>query len=510
METTQAAQGRAAGILMHISSIPGPAYIGDAGPAAKAFADFLFSSNQTLWQMLPIHPVGADQGFSPYSSSSAMAGNYLFISAEILLRDGLIDKEDIALPETDHPGVVNYEAAILYKNKILSKAYTRWHNMAVAEEQKRFHDYCKKEQYWLEDYALYAVIKEEQNGAAWYQWPAELKLRDEKTLAQFASANRAKLLYEKWKQMIFQDQWQELKLYCHQLHIQLLGDVPIYVAHDSADVWSHPGIFTVNDTGALTHVAGVPPDLFNDEGQLWGMPLFKWDVLKTRGYDWWKKRLQKNLENFDYLRLDHFRAFASYWEVPAGASSAKKGSWQPGPGLDFFHAIQSALGHLPFVAEDLGEIDEPVYALRDALHLPGMNVLQFAFGEDMPESPYLPHHHITNAVAYTGTHDNNTTVGWYQDMKKTEKKNLKEYTGMPVNAKNVSEILCRMAYMSISKWVILPIQDVLSLDASARMNMPASAKDNWKWRLTAGQLTSSATARLNNWCFYYSRARKLR
>ncbi len=498
-----ALSGRSAGILMHITSLPGPAFIGDIGPGARKFAEFLHNTRQTVWQMLPVQPVGAEQGYSPYSSSSAMAGSALLISPEMLVDNGLLDAADIADPTA---GNVLYGDAEAYKEKLLEKAFHRWRAKASDADQKTFEEFCGKEHDWLEDYALYELFKNMHKGKPWYKWPDGSRNRDPEVLETFRKEQEAALLKIKWVQMIFDQQWQELKSYCESLDIRLLGDVPIYVAHDSADVWSNRNIFTIDEDGSATDVAGVPPDLFNDEGQLWGMPLFNWEVLRSEGYKWWIRRFKKNFNNFHILRLDHFRGFSSYWSVPAGAATAKSGSWKPGPGLEFFRALQSAWDELPFVAEDLGEIDKPVYELRDELLLPGMNVLQFAFGDDMPESSYLPHNHTVNSIVYTGTHDNNTTVGWFKELPAGQRKNLSAYAGTTITKKNVSAQLSRLAYMSVSKLVIIPMQDVLSLDGSARMNMPASTNGNWTWRMEKDALTNKIEKYLKRLCFYFDRS----
>jgi 4-alpha-glucanotransferase len=355
---------------------------------------------------------------------------------------------------------------------------------------------------------VYTVLKNAQKNKAWYQWETGLKNRDPELLRKHVEKHADSIRKIKWIQMIFAKQWQQLKSYCDSLQIRLIGDVPIYVAHDSADVWSNREIFTIDNNGALTEIAGVPPDLFNDDGQLWGMPIFDWDKLKKQDYKWWVMRIRKNLDYFNILRLDHFRGFSSYWSVPANSSSARTGSWKPGPGKELFEKIRTAVGGLPFIAEDLGEIDEPVYILRDELQLPGMNVLQFAFGDDMPMSPYLPHHHTENALVYTGTHDNNTTAGWFSELDALQRENLNGYTGQAVNNKNASSILCKMAYMSVSKWAIVPMQDILSLNGAARMNMPASAKGNWSWRLKNDQLNAATEKKLITLGKYYNRLRQ--
>lgn len=498
---------RSAGILMHITSLPGPAFIGDIGPAARLFAEFLHRSNQTYWQLLPLQPVGADQGFSPYSSSSAVAGNPLLISPELLVDDGLLDQNDI-ITEKEPTGKSDYRSATAYKEKLLDKAYSNWLNNSTKDDEDTFTAFSEQQAYWLTDYALYTVLKNIHNNKPWYEWPDQYRNRETKSLDEISHAHADEISKVKWIQMIFDRQWRQLNDYCESLQIKLIGDTPFYVAHDSADVWCNREIFAVDEKGQLTQVAGVPPDLFNDEGQLWGMPLFKWNVLKKNNYSWWIERLKRNLDYFDIIRLDHFRAFSSYWSVPAGSANAKSGKWETGPGKDFFDAVKNTFGNLPFIAEDLGEIDDNVYILRDELQLPGMNVLQFAFGDDTWQSPYLPHLHTTNSLTYTGTHDNNTTRGWFRELSAAERKNISDYLGIKVTEKNISDHLCRTAYMSVARLTIIPMQDVLDLSTDARMNMPATAGDNWQWRLKKELLTRNIEKKLNHWCRCFGRTRE--
>lgn len=496
---------RGAGILLHISSLPGAPYIGDIGQPAIAFAEFLHQSAQSVWQMLPINPTAATQGYSPYSSLSSMAGNPLLISMEALVRDGWLDRKD--LQRTSSSAKVQFSRVGEYKQKLLRKAWKRWNKTSSPAEKTAFTDYCARQDYWLNSYALYTLLKQIHKDAPWFRWRSQYRDRDQAALQKLRDDYADEFDYIRWVQMIFDRQWQALKSFCSSLDISLLGDVPIYVAHDSADVWSHRGIFALNDEGMPAEIAGVPPDLFNADGQLWGMPVFNWNVLKETRYRWWVQRFRRNLQWFNLVRLDHFRGFSSYWSVPAGAKSAKTGKWIQGPGDHFFEIIEEELSGLPFVAEDLGEIDQPVYLLRDKFNLPGMNVLQFAFGEDMPASNYLPHQYTRNSIVYTGTHDNNTTVGWFNEASRTERNNLSQYIGGKINPRNVASAMIRLAYMSVAKLAIVPMQDVLSLDKSARMNMPASSEGNWAWRLLRNQLTTESSQQLKTWSFYYGRSK---
>lgn len=497
---------RSAGILLPVTSLPSPYGIGDFGPEAHAFADFLSRSRQTYWQVLPLNPVDSGQGHSPYSANSSMAGSPLLISVDMLVKNGLLDVADLdgqALPSTDR---VDFKEAHRVKAGLLDKAYQTFKDSKSAVQQRQFAHFCEREAGWLDDYALYAVIKQAHHNEPWHQWPKPFRLRQSRTIDAFRSQHTDGLEKEKWLQFVFANQWNQLKTYCNSLGIRLFGDLPFYVSYDSVDVWSHPELFTLNDEGRMTCVAGVPPDYFNENGQLWGMPVFKWDTLKKQGYDWWVKRLRKNIERYDLLRLDHFRAFADYWEVPADEKTAINGTWKPGPGADFFNVIKRELGELPFVAEDLGKIDESVYALRDAFDLPGMNVIQFAFGEGMSRSVNSLHHHRHNSVAYSGTHDNNTSRGWYRkDADSAEREQLTAYTGQAVSETTVHTVLSRLAYASVARIAILPVQDVVGLDESARLNTPASAENNWTWRLLPDQLTTAIEEQLREWTALYDR-----
>lgn len=501
---TTSLDARAAGILLHITSLPSAYGIGDLGPEAIRFADFLNRSGQRYWQMLPLNPTGPSQLYSPYSATSSMAGNILMISPEQLVSDGMLSKKDIK-PFLTVPGAkVDFRKAYIVRKKLLPLAYHRFNQ--DKRSQSSFNQFWKKHQYWLEDFALYSVLKEINNDIPWYKWPATWRKRDQMALAKFSGDNEEAIRYQGWLQYIFFMQWERLKSYCNERGIYMYGDVPFYVSYDSADVWSHPELFNIDSNGKMKGVAGVPPDYFNENGQLWGMPTFRWDVLKKTGYRWWIERIRANMGLFDVLRLDHFRAFADYWEVPASHKNAKRGKWVTGPGDDFFINIQKAIGKLPFIAEDLGDINDAVYKLRDGFRMPGMKVLQFAFGDNLPTSDYIPHNYTSNFVVYTGTHDNNTTRGWYRkDIGEKERKQISAYSGQQVNERNVSEILSRTAYASAARLAIVPLQDVLSLNENARMNTPASLANNWQWRFKAGALTSQLEKKLKEWVWLFGR-----
>lgn len=497
---------RSAGILLPVTSLPSAYGIGDFGPEATAFADFLSRSRQTYWQVLPLNPVDSGEGHSPYSANSSLAGSPLFISPDILVREGLLDEADLAgqlLPQTDH---VDFKAASRLKQALLDKAWQRFEEAGTAADRRAFGLYCQQEATWLDDYALYAVLKEAHSNEPWHRWPEAFRLRKPDALVKFREEQAESIDKAKWFQFLFARQWDTLKTYCNSLGVRLFGDLPFYISHDSVDVWANPNLFSLDKEGKMTAIAGVPPDYFNADGQIWGMPVFRWDELKKQDYAWWIERLRKNMERYDLLRLDHFRAFSDYWEVPAGEKTAIKGVWNPGPGADFFKVVKRELGELPFVAEDLGKINRGVYELRDEFDLPGMNVLQFAFGEEMPQSVNSLHHHRLNSVAYTGTHDNNTTRGWYRkDAQEEQREQLNKYTGQTVSEENVHTVLGRMTYASVAKIAILPMQDVLGLDESARLNTPASASNNWSWRVMPNQLTTAIEEQLREWTNLYDR-----
>lgn len=493
---------RSAGILLSITSLPSPFGIGDMGSQAYAFADFLNRAEQKYWQILPLTPIDAAQSFSPYSSVSSMAGNIWLISPEKLFEEGYLMEKDLMEFKTSTPDRVNYAKAIQHKSKLFAKAFK---NMK-AQRKAAFEAFCDREAHWLDDYALYSALKSAHKNKPWYEWPDSFKLRNLKSLLKFSAENQEAILYTKWLQFIFFHQWKNLKRYCNDLNVDILGDLPFYVSYDSVDVWSRQEIFKLNKNGSMVGVAGVPPDYFNEDGQLWGMPVYRWDVLNDQGYDWWMKRIRKNMELVDVLRLDHFRAFADFWEVPAKEKTAVRGEWKLGPGEHFFSVLKQEFGKLPFVAEDLGDISEAVHKLRLQFNLPGMKVLQFAFGDTMAESDHIPHNYKTDFVAYTGTHDNNTTVGWYRkELKDKIREQVRTYANTNVSEKNIHEVLIRMAYASVAKTAIIPMQDVLGLDENSRMNVPASTSKNWQWRLSGDIAFEKKELWLRQLCALYGR-----
>ncbi len=497
---------RGAGILMHITSLPSEFAIGDVGEEARRFADFLEDAGQTYWQILPLNPISADQAFSPYSSSSTMALNTLLISPGELEKEGLLKKSDLKKFATPVKSRVDFKTAIRLKAEILDIAFTNLQKTDTSNLAERFNTFTWQEAEWLEDFSLFTVLKKKYNNKPWHKWPDEVRRRNPKALARVATEMQDAIARVKWDQFIISQQWSQLKTYCKKRGVSFIGDLPFYVSHDSADVWANQHVFKLTKEGTMKGVAGVPPDYFNADGQYWGMPVYHWDTLMKENYEWWIQRLKKNTGLFDILRLDHFRAFAGYWEIPASEETARKGRWVGGPGNDFFKAVSARLGDLPFIAEDLGEITDDVIGLRDDLSLPGMKILQFAFGGDLGKNAYLPHNYTENFLVYTGTHDNNTTLGWFsKDAAKADRENLQRYIGTKVDRSGVHEQMIRLAYQSVARIAIVPMQDILGLGHDARMNTPASVKNNWGWRMTGRRRLDNETRFLRELVEIYNR-----
>jgi len=496
---------RKAGVLMHIASLPGRFGIGDLGDEAFRFVDFLRDAEQRIWQVLPINPIEKDGSFSPYSSNSAFAGNPLFINIPRLLNKSWaknIVLED--LPDRD-PKRVDYQFVEVEKNKCFDQLIDDWNDNAGGEERKNFTIFVEQNHYWIHDYCLYTVVKSKQ-GKPWYKWAAPLRDRHSGAMEKWRRDYAKEINRQKLLQYFFYQQWSELKSYCFDNNVQLFGDIPIYVSYDSADVWAHPHFFKLNSDKSMKSVAGVPPDYFSKTGQLWGMPIFDWGELKVNDYEWWVERIRKNLQNFDLVRLDHFRAFSAFWEVPAGKKTAVDGEWKTGPGNSLFDFLQEKLGPLPLIAEDLGDIDDAVYQLRDRYEFPGMRVLQFAFGEDSKDTLHIPHHYTQNSVAYTGTHDNNTMRGWYaKDAEKKSKNKVEKYLGGKVKIADIHWKMIRLLYASVADIVVIPMQDILGLGQGAMMNKPSTTKGNWRWKITRKQLKKVDAAKLRELVSVYFR-----
>lgn len=481
---------RGSGILMHISSLPSVHGIGDMGPAAFAFADMLYSAKQTYWQVLPLNPTQPSSFHSPYFSASALAGNPLLISLEKVVESGLLLKSEI--PTTKLPeNVTDYAAVTRFKIPLLEKAALRFFE---KKEHVAYNLFCDTQAAWLDDYALFVAACKKYGGETWNRWPDKIKNRDPLALQELA-VNQEKSIYaEKWYQFIFFEQWNELKRYSNQHGIAIIGDIPIYVSYESVDVWVCPEIFNLDENLLPITVSGVPPDYFSATGQLWNNPVYNWVALKASGFDWWISRMQAMFTRFDIVRIDHFRGLVQYWEVPAGEKTAINGAWRDVPTYEFFDKLIKKVGTFSVIAEDLGIITDDVRAAMDHYTFPGMRVFLFAFGDDNPEHPYLPHMYPENAFAYTGTHDNNTIRGWYEDeASPEEKQRLLRYTGITAVNDNVTMEaiawkLIRLAEGSSAACVILPVQDLLVLGSYSRMNRPAVAGGNWRWRLTPSQM----------------------
>jgi 4-alpha-glucanotransferase len=474
---------RQAGVICHPTSFPGPHGIGDLGEAAFRYVEWLARGTQTLWQVLPLGPIGL--GNSPYASPSAFAGNELLISLPWLAGDGLLDPASLADPSPFSTSHVDYDAVRAFKEPLLREAFDRFRRGAGQSLRPAFEAYRGTQGAWLGDYALFMALKESFDGVAWSLWPAELALRDPVALTAARKRLLDQIQYYEFTQFLFHRQWSELRRYANQHGVQVIGDIPIFVAYDSADVWAHRDLFRLDAQGHPTEVAGVPPDAFTSEGQFWGNPVYDWARNAETGYAWWIDRVRSALQQVDLLRIDHFRAFAASWVVPAGAPSAAAGHWEPGPGRAIFDAMEQALGPLPFIVEDLGLVTPDVVALRDELGFPGMRVLQFAF-DSGPHNAYLPHNYDPVTVVYTGTHDNQTTIGWFRGLGDWTRGNVQRYLGG--DGSDIAWDFIRTALASVADRAVAPLQDVMRLDDDARMNTPGKPDGNWAWRYAPHQL----------------------
>ena len=487
---------RGSGILLHITSLPSAEWIGNFGPGAFEFADFLVRSRQRYWQVLPLTPPSPGEGNSPYSCSSAFAGNTLLVSSEILARDGLISQNAIPGQTANPDDRVDYEKAIKYKTGILGSAYS---NFAVQRDKSDYDRFVTENSYWLDDYVLYVALKKQFRQISWVNWPPEVRDRQPQAMGKYRMLLSEEIDKERFAQYEFFNQWMSLKEYCNKNRIQIVGDLPIYLSCQSADVWAHPEIFKLDEQKNPRFVSGVPPDYFSNTGQLWGNPVYDWNKLKETGFEWWLKRIEHNLKLFDILRIDHFRGLAAYWEIPAGEKTAINGHWVEVPGMDYFNILRERYPSLPLIAEDLGTITPDVKEFIAKLDLPGMKVLLFAFGDSLQLNPYAPHNHVKNSVVYTGTHDNNTVRGWYEnEASDIEKFSLAKYLGLEISPENAAWLFVKMAEESVADMAILPMQDILGLDARARMNTPSTTAGNWQWRLSRQLLTSDIAGKLGN------------
>ncbi len=476
--------------MLHVTSLPSRFGIGDFGPDACRFADFLADSRQKYWQILPLNPTDAVNHHSPYSCLSAFAGNEFFISPELLVRDGWLVPADIKNIPLFSRSKVDYAEVIAYKKKLFTIAYKNAKSKVF--ENAEYQIFCQKEKYWLDDFALFITLKTHLKGQSWTQWPAQLRDRNSDDLRQAERKFSSEIEPVKFLQFLFFKQWRNLRDYCRGKGVEIIGDIPIYVNHDSAEVWTNRQFFKLDADGEPKFVAGVPPDYFSETGQRWGNPVYDWAQLKNSGYEWWIRRIAHNLELFGHVRVDHFRGFAAYWEIPVAEKTAVNGYWAEGPREDFFHVLLGKFPMIPIIAEDLGIITQDVRDLMNRFGFPGMKILQFAFGDDMQNNPYLPHNYVQNCLVYTGTHDNNTTRGWFEyDAREEEKVNVAGYLGKETSSKTVHWDLIRLAMSSAADVAILPVQDVLGLGKPARMNVPGTLKGNWRWRLPAQALKKS-------------------
>ncbi len=467
---------RRSGILMPISSLPGSYGIGTFSKEAYAFVDFLKEAGQKVWQILPLGPTG--YGDSPYQPFSTFAGNPYFIDLEALIEEGLLTKEECdELDWGGHEEYVDYGNIYNSKYTALRLAFSR----ADLEQDTEFLAFIAENYDWVVDYALFMAVKNAHNGAPWSSWEEDILMRKEAAMTKYRKECQEDILFYEFLQYLFSKQWTKLKAYANKAGIQIMGDVPIYVAFDSTEIWSSPELFQLNEKNLPTAVAGCPPDAFSATGQLWGNPLYRWDYHKQTGFAWWIKRMGHAFRLYDIVRVDHFRAFEAYYSIPAGAETAMNGKWVKGPGMDLFRALEGALGKKEVVAEDLGLLTPEVVQLLEDSGYPGMKVLQFAFYEDS-DSAYLSYNHVKNSVIYTGTHDNQTTLGWYLSLTKEDRNFLEDYTGV-TSWKNVCPVMIKQAMMSVADTCIIPMQDYLELDDRARINEPGAAAGNWKWRM---------------------------
>ncbi len=494
---------RSSGILLHPTSLASSYGIGDLGAEARRFVDFLASAGQGIWQVLPLGPTG--YGESPYQCYSAWAGNPLLISLEGMAERGWLDAgllRDVPQFPEDR---VDFERVMPWKGRLLE---------AATPGGAGFQSFCEEHRHWLDDFALFAALKAHHGGVAWTAWEPGARDRDPKALARCREELAPAIKLQQFLQFVFYEQWRELRDYARERGVRILGDLPIYVAHDSADVWVNRQYFQLDDQGKPTAVSGVPPDYFSKTGQLWGNPIYRWDALARDGYGWWLDRFRAAFQMVDMIRLDHFRGFEAYWEVPAGETTAVNGKWVKGPGNDLFRAARSELGELPFVAENLGVITPEVEAIREEFGFPGMAVLQFAFGTDPQAPTFRPHNYPRNVVAYTGTHDNDTTVGWWRsdgrgDSTRTEEDIRRERDFakryLDTDGAEIQWDFIRALEASVADTVLIPLQDVLGLGSEARMNQPATASGNWRWRYRAGALKAELAGRLKEMAELYQR-----
>jgi 4-alpha-glucanotransferase len=491
---------RVSGILLHPTSFPGRYGIGDLGDQALRFVDWLAAAGVQLWQTLAIGPTGyAD---SPYASFSAFAGNHMLISPDRLIEEGDLVAADVADIPPFPSERVDFGHVIAFKTDLLRSAAQRFFTSASSARRNAFEQFCHDNRRWLDDFALFMAVKAEHNLVAWDDWKTDIALRRPQALARWRDMVADQIRFHKYAQYQFYNQWQALRRYANERNVKILGDIPIFVAHDSADVWSHRELFYLDERGEPTLIAGVPPDYFSATGQRWGNPLYRWDLMKEQGYAWWIDRVRHAFTLVDILRIDHFRGFEAFWEIPASEPTAVVGRWVKGPGAELFHALQAALGELPIIAEDLGVVTPEVVALREQFYLPGMKVLQFAFDSDAT-NPYLPFNLDRDCVIYTGTHDNNTTRGWFEAQSNEVRHKVRLYLGS--DGHDIAWDLIRLAFASVADIAVVPLQDLLNLGIEGRMNLPGEPSGNWQWRFPTGALTEELAHHLKEMIDIYGR-----
>jgi 4-alpha-glucanotransferase len=494
---------RGSGILLHISSLPSSGGIGDLGEAAYSFADILKNSSQRYWQILPLNPGNPQNGESPYFSSSAFAGNPLHICLEKLCSNGFLNSSDIRQPFFSNTGKVDFSAVRSYKYTALEKAYRTWKTNGVDPE---FVSFCEEQSFWLEDYALFLTIGKQLGSWTWHSWPFLLKSHDTTELKEVYMSNYEDIEKICFYQFLLFRQWNELKRYCNNKGIEIIGDMPIYVSYESSDVWAHRSIFKIDKEGKPTGVSGVPPDYFSATGQLWNNPVYSWDNMRNVNYQWWCHRMKMMFSLYDIVRIDHFRGLVQFWEVNAGETTAINGTWQDVPTREFLNTLKQQALRFPVIAEDLGTITPDVREVMDEYGFPGMKILLFAFSEDNPDNPYLPHNYNKNCIVYTGTHDNNTVRGWLEtEASDIEKRRVHTYLGAELSDEETVRELIRIAQASIADISIIPLQDLLFLGADTRMNHPAKSEGNWRWRVNPEQFEKIPVTLLRDYAKTYGR-----
>jgi len=505
---------RASGILLHPTSLPGRFGIGDLGDEAYRFADFLIAAGQSLWQVLPLGPTG--YGDSPYACYSAFAGNTLLISPEKLFQEGLLAKGDLDEIPSLPTEQVDFEGVHKNKEIVLAKAFARYHRTTETELRSAFETFAEQNASWLDDYALFRALKDAQGGLPWHEWEPAMVRREARALARALAELHDQIEAQKFYQFLFFKQWFALKAFCNERGLRIIGDIPIFVAQDSADVWTNPEQFKLDETGRPIVIAGVPPDYFSKTGQLWGNPLYDWERMLADGFRWWIERVRASLQTVDIARIDHFRGFAACWEIPGNDRTAERGRWVEAPGKELFTAIRSALGEIPIIAEDLGVITPEVEKLRDDFGFPGMRILQFAFSSDV-KNVDLPHNHHRNVVVYTGTHDNDTTVGWFnsvagkgstRDAKQVKRERDFCLKYLNTRGEEIQWDFIRAVLSSVADTAIVPLQDLLGLGTEGRMNLPNTTQGNWSWRFKHDGLTGDHSERLRDLTDTYGRIRR--